>query len=132
MEIYLDNQLYSTLEEALPHFLKATSVVVRDCQALTKFNSYEQLSDVQCEANLKIVAKIALSSPESLRMDSVHFCDTTHCIAGTATHFLQDGKGMEKKLGWWLAGKFLLGKDAASHFGDSQNDGLKYLQGVVA
>jgi hypothetical protein len=109
-----------------------TSVEVRGCTALTKFNSYRQLSDAQCKANLKIVAEIALASPDALFMDEVHVCDTTHCIAGTATHFLEGGIDMEAKLGWHLAGRFLLGKDAASHFGDNQEDGRKYLQGVLA
>lgn len=109
-----------------------TSLEVRGCTALTKFNSYQQLSDAQCEANLKIVAEIALASPGALQMDEVHVCDTTHCIAGTATHFLEGGKDMEAKLGWYLAGQFLLGMDAACHFGDNQEDGRKYLQGVLA
>lgn len=110
----------------------ATNLDIRKCKALQKFGIYAQLSDAQCEANLKIVAEIALASPEALLMDEVHACETTHCIAGTATHFLEGGKDMETKLGWHLAGQFLLGIDAASHFGDSQEDGRKYLQGVLA
>lgn len=110
----------------------ATSVDVRGCNLLTKFGTFTQLPDAQCHANLKSVANIALASPDALCMDEVHVCDTTHCIAGTAIHFLKGGKDMETKLGWWLAGKFLLGNDAASHFGDTQEGGLEYLQGVVA
>jgi hypothetical protein len=110
----------------------ATNVEIRKCKALKKFGIYTQLSDAQCKVNLKIVAEIALASPEALSMYDVHACETTHCIAGTATHFLEGGKDMETKLGWHLAGQFLLGKDAASHFYDNQEDGRKYLQGVVA
>lgn len=110
----------------------ATNVDIRKCKALKKFRIYTQLSDAQCKVNLKIVAEIALASPGALLMDEVHACETTHCIAGTATHFLEGGKDMEAKLGWHLAGQFLLGTDAAYHFGDSQEGGRKYLQGVLA
>jgi hypothetical protein len=129
--MYKINGIEFATKEAVDDFLlTATSVYACNCTALISCNGYKQLSEEDCNRNLKQVAALALAHDNSLKMDKVHVCETTHCIAGWAVFNHPDGAEMEKKCGWWLAGKFLLGDEAASHFMDSQEDGLKYLQSV--
>jgi hypothetical protein len=108
----------------------AAHVRVSGCKSLTKCNGYEQLSEAECRANLKAAATLALASPDALDMGTVHACETTHCISGWAIFNNPNGEDMQNKCGWWVAGKFLLGAEAASHFMDSQKDGITYLQSV--
>jgi len=109
---------------------KATEVYADGCTSLTNCNGYSQLSAEDCASNLKKVAELALASEGALEMDAIHACETTHCIAGWAVTNYPNGAEMEKKCGWWLAGKFLLGDEAAGHFHDNQSDGLKYLKSI--
>jgi hypothetical protein len=108
----------------------ATHVNARSCKALANCNGFTQLSSENCASNLKKVAELALASKDALEMNHVHACETTHCIAGWSVTNHPNGSEMEKRCGWWLAGKFLLGDEAASHFNDSQSDGLKYLKSI--
>ena len=56
-------------------------------------------------------------------------CGTTHCIAGFS-HVMAGEKGFTDRP--WNVGAFLLGKEARSHFWDSDEVGLEYLKEVIA
>ena len=64
-------------------------------------------------------------------MDKWHTCNTTHCIAGWATHLHPEGEKLEDKYGAQIAGLLLLGTEAHSHFYDSNEDAKKYLESVL-
>ena len=83
------------------------------------------------EELLKKVAEYALAEEDSLQMRNWHTCDTTHCIAGWATHLHPSGKELEGRHGSQVAGLFLLGAEAHSHFFDSNEDAKKYLKSVL-
>ena len=83
------------------------------------------------EELLKKVAEYALEEEDSLEMDTWHTCDTTHCIAGWATHLHPEGKELEDKYGAQIAGLLLLGTEAHSHFFDSNEDAREYLKSVL-
>lgn len=83
------------------------------------------------EELLKKVAEHALESENSLHMEKWHTCDTTHCIAGWATHLHPDGKQLEKQHGIEMAGLLLLGPEAHSHFFDSNKSAKVYLESVL-
>jgi Pentapeptide repeats (8 copies) len=76
---------------------------------------------------IKKVANAALASDESLKMDTWHTCETTHCIAGWAIHLHPEGKRLVENSNECLAGRLLLGNEAAEHFFDSDDDARKYL-----
>ena len=84
------------------------------------------ISPQEREHNLRTVAALALA-PNSLSMGNVHTCDTTHCMAGWATHALPGGYKLEDKYGWEVAGFHLLGNGAARLFYASFSDALKFL-----
>ena len=85
------------------------------------------LSKEQEEQNLRLVASLALREG-ALRMSQVHYCATTHCIAGWAVHALPGGSALEKKYNWWLAGFHLLGSDASKMFYASQEEAKTFLE----
>ena len=60
-----------------------------------------------------------------------HTCDTTHCIAGWATHLHPEGEELEGRHGAQIAGLLLLGTEAHSHFYDSNEDAREYLESVL-
>ena len=64
-------------------------------------------------------------------MDTWHTCDTTHCIAGWATHLHPEGKELEGRHGAQIAGLLLLGTEAHSHFFDNNKDAREYLESVL-
>jgi len=81
---------------------------------------------------LLAVARAALANGEALRMDSWHSCQTTHCIAGWAIHQAgEPGRLLEETHGPEVAGRMLLGHDAAMHFHDSNDDARAWLQSVL-
>ena len=83
------------------------------------------------EELLKKVAEYALAEEDSLEMRDWHTCDTTHCIAGWATHLHPEGGKLEDQYGAQIAGLLLLGTEAHSHFFDSNRDAKKYLESVL-
>ncbi len=88
--------------------------------------------DVEIEDGLlQRIAKLVLSDNAKLAMQSVHTCNTTHCIAGWACHLAEQGKEMEEQYGWSWAGLRLLGPEAATHFYDSDQNAIAWLRGVV-
>ena len=83
-------------------------------------------------ARLRAVASAALADADALEMDTWHTCDTTHCIAGWAIHQAgEPGRILEALHGPALAGRLLLGNDAASHFCDDNDDARAWLQSVL-
>jgi hypothetical protein len=56
----------------------------------------------------------------SLYMEEVHQCATTHCRSGWYCTFAAEGARLEKQLGWWLAG-FLLYRAAHPDREDTPN-----------
>ena len=80
---------------------------------------------------LKKVAEHALAKEDSLEMCDWHTCDTTHCIAGWATHLHPEGRYLEDKYGTEVAGLLLLGSEAHSHFFDSNVDAIEYLESIL-
>jgi hypothetical protein len=80
---------------------------------------------------LKKVAEHALAKEDSLEMCDWHRCDTTHCIAGWATHLHPEGRDLEDKYGTEVAGLLLLGSEAHSHFFDYNEDAKRYLKSVL-
>jgi hypothetical protein len=81
---------------------------------------------------LKKVAEHALAKEDSLEMCDWHTCDTTHCIAGWATHLHPEGRDLEDKYGTEVAGLLLLGSEAHSHFFDSNVDAIEYLESILS
>ncbi|MEM6477243.1 MAG: hypothetical protein AAF687_13880, partial [Pseudomonadota bacterium] len=73
------------------------------------------------------VAAAVLAEPHRLKMDSWH-CGTSHCIAGWAETLADIPKGQ----GRHSAGLILLGREAASHFYDSNKDALAWLKQIDA
>lgn len=80
---------------------------------------------------LKKVAEHALAKEDSLEMCDWHTCDTTHCIAGWATHLHPEGRDLEDKYGTEVAGLLLLGSEAHSHFFDCNVDAMAYLESIL-
>ena len=97
------------------------------------------LTDVQglviaadSEQRLKEVASIILSGEGELLMSHWHSCETTHCLAGWAIHQAGEvGKILEANVGPHMAGMQLLGVEAASHFYDSTEDAMKWLESIA-
>ena len=83
-------------------------------------------------ARLRDVAMAALANPDALEMDHWHTCQTTHCIAGWAIHQAgEPGYILEELYGPAMAGRLLLGHEAALHFHDSNRDARAWLQSVL-
>jgi len=83
-------------------------------------------------ARLRAVAIAALADADALEMDTWHTCETTHCIAGWAIHQAgEPGRILEALHGPALAGRLLLGNDAALHFCDDNDDAREWLQSVL-
>lgn len=94
--------------------------------------------------SLSEVAGVVLAHPERLEMGEWHSdsewkngvakpveaCGTTHCIAGWAEHLaaLKDPRILEVKMHSYLIGRLILGDEAASHFYDSNEDAIAYLE----
>ena len=85
------------------------------------------LSKEQEEKNLRLVASLALSD-SALKMNRVHSCNTTHCIAGWACHALPGGEALEKKYNWWIVGFHLLGSEASKMFHSSDDAARSFLE----
>jgi hypothetical protein len=82
--------------------------------------------------NLRNVAEKALKTLGcALKMDTVHACETTHCMAGWSTTIHPLGKEMENKLGWETAGLMLLGTEAHGMFRASDEDARAFLQAAL-
>ena len=76
---------------------------------------------------IKKVAEAALSG--NLKMDTWHSeCGTAHCIAGWAVTLHPEGKKLEEKSSSYLAGRLLLGDEAAEHFFDDNETALEWLK----
>ena len=81
---------------------------------------------------LREVAAVATASHEGLYMNLWHTCPTTHCIAGWAIHLAgEPGRLLEEVHGPELAGRMLLGHEAALHFHDDDNDARAWLLSVL-
>jgi len=87
--------------------------------------------DYQIEPDLlEKVVKFSLKKG-ALDMGFWHTCDTCHCIAGWAVYLAENGRELERELGTANAGLILLGKEAYSHFYDSNDDARKYLKSIL-
>lgn len=80
---------------------------------------------------LREVARTVLAFPERLNMGDWHICETVHCIAGWGIFLAGEmGRAMEKRYGSEIAGMLLLGKEAHSHFFDSDERAMEWLRGL--
>ena len=87
---------------------------------------------VDAHARLKAVAMAALAETGALSMDTWHTCETTHCIAGWAIHQAgEPGRILEALHGPELAGRLLLGHEAALYFYDDDAAAKAWLQSVL-
>jgi hypothetical protein len=87
---------------------------------------------VDAADRLRAVAVAATANDDNLRMDTWHTCQTTHCIAGWAVHLAgEPGRILEASCGHELAGRMLLGHEAALHFHDSNEDARAWLLSVL-
>ena len=83
-------------------------------------------------ARLRAVAIAALADADALEMDAWHTCKTTHSIAGWAIHQAGElGRILEALHGPELAGRMLLGHEAAMHFHDDNAAAKAWLQSVL-
>jgi len=83
-------------------------------------------------ARLRAVAIAALADADALEMDTWHTCETTHCIAGWAIYQAgEPGRILEALHGSAIAGRLLLGNEAAMHFHDDNDDAREWLQSVL-
>ena len=81
---------------------------------------------------LREVAAVATASHDGLYMNLWHTCPTTHCIAGWAIHLAgEPGRLLEEVHGPELAGRMLLGHEAALHFHDDDIDARAWLLSVL-
>jgi hypothetical protein len=102
--------------------------------ALTEVTGYvfEQPSAKIAAARLVEVARRALATPKSLKMDYWHSCNTSHCIAGWAIHLAgEEGYTLERKVGPSNAGLVLLGVEAAGMFLLSDEEARSRLQKIL-
>ena len=87
---------------------------------------------VDAPARLRAVAVAALADADALEMSDWHTCETTHCIAGWAIHQAGEaGRILEALHGPALAGRLLLGHEAATHFCDDDDSARAWLQSVL-
>lgn len=84
------------------------------------------------QQRLKAVAAEVLANPDSLDMRSWHGdCGTTHCLAGWAIHQAGPlGKILEGLHGPAIAGRLLLGHEAADQFCKSDEEVLDWLETI--
>lgn len=83
-------------------------------------------------ARLRAVAIAALADADALEMDTWHTCETMHCIAGWAIYQAgEPGRILEALHGPALAGRLLLGNEAAMHFLDDNDDAREWLESVL-
>ena len=108
--------------------LESANLKDADLRGVTWPLDLKPLSKKQENKNLQLVASLALSSAESLNMNQAHTCDTTHCMAGWATHAISGGSILEAKYNWWLAGFHLLGAEASKMFHASEEDARSFLK----
>ena len=81
---------------------------------------------------LLAVARAALAQESALDMETWHRCETTHCIAGWGIHLAgEKGQELESLYGPALAGRMLLGHEAAMHFHDHDIDARAWLLSVL-
>ena len=81
---------------------------------------------------LLAVARTALAKDSALDMAIWHRCETTHCIAGWAIHQAGElGRLLECLHGPEIAGRMLLGHEAATHFHDTDSDARAWLLSVL-
>ena len=107
--------------------LRDTDLLGANLRGVTWPQDLIPLSKEQEEKNLQLVAALALNEG-ALKMNRVHSCETTHCIAGWATHALPGGAALEKKYSWTLAGFHLLGAEASKMFHASEEDARSFLK----
>lgn len=85
---------------------------------------------------LSEVASVVLQRPSQLSMDVVSHYDFTYgvtrCLAGWAIKLHPQGMSLKQTVGWEIAGRSLLGRDAAAHFADSNSEALAFLEKVAA
>ena len=87
---------------------------------------------VDAPQRLLAVARAALAEDSALDMEHWHTCKTTHCIAGWAIHLAGElGRVLQESHGPELAGRMLLGHEAALHFYDTNDDARIWLQSVL-
>ena len=86
------------------------------------------LSFASNPALLQEIAEKVLCAPSALNMDRWHTCDTTHCLAGWAVALHPDGKRLEENSSTYLAGRLLLGDEAAKVFFASNEEAIKWLK----
>ena len=77
------------------------------------------------------IAKAITLPQNSLEMASWHTCKTSHCIAGWACVLNETAAKLEKQHGTLVAATLVLENEATSHFYDSNEEALKYLQSVL-
>ena len=83
---------------------------------------------------LQAVAAAVLADPSSLDMYTWHSsCGTAHCLAGWAIHQAGPlGQVLEQLHGSALAGRLLLGHEAAERFFQSNAEVLDWLRSIAA
>lgn len=82
---------------------------------------------------LRAVAVAATAANDSLQMRKWHTCATTHCVAGWAIALAgETGRILEELHGPELAGRMLLGHEAAQHFYDSDDRARAWLLSVLS
>jgi hypothetical protein len=64
----------------------------------------------------------------------VNECGTSHCIAGWAHHLaaLKRSELLDERINVYLLGRLALGDEAASHFFDSTDSALAWLESLPA
>lgn len=108
---------------------KALNIYAKNAHlpALTQVHGLPLPNTETAARNLSIVAALALRRG-ALKMDSVHTCDTQHCMAGWACFALPGGMELEQEFGWNTAGIHLLGLDAAKLFHSSNRKAAAFLR----
>lgn len=95
---------------------------------LTRANLPSILSFTRNPTLLQEIAEKVLCVPSALNMGKWHTCDTTHCLAGWAVTLHPDGKRLEENSSTYLAGRLLLGDEAAKIFFASNEEAIKWLK----
>ena len=115
-------------EDLLPRFASKAYQAGMSLQAI--------LGDCPAPGLLMQVAKTVLEQPDRLNMEVVDNydlqCGTTRCLAGWAIKLHPDGPGLKRLVGWEIAGRSLLGHEAASYFHKQNAEALAFLEKIAS
>lgn len=127
-EFSFDMAMAVVKEDLLPRFASKAYQAGMSLRAI--------LGDCPAPGLLMQVAKTVLAQPDRLNMEVVNNYDLefgrTRCLAGWAFELHPDGPGLKRLVGWEIAGRSLLGHEAASYFHKQNAEALAFLEKIAS